>query len=333
MSYQSMAKSLASGEIPGVAISLARTKINEALGYIYSETDWSFQTQTGGWLNPGMVANQGTVTFTQFSNKVIGDAAASARWAAIVNPIITTLQIRNLPYSLYNIVAYDTTTNAPFGTLTLDRPWMEPIQGAGQAYIMYQAYFPVPVADFTKFVQIMDTTNNSPVDWWSLSQDDLAQIDSQRLLFGPTVPTYAVPFQTDQRSNSATLGNMLFEIWPHNLSVLPYTFQLKRKGPLLVNPTDAVVYPLSEELVTWRTKQVLYQYKEAQKGENMQRGSGADWRFLLEVASKEYGRCLKLIRALDANLHKDFVTHKYPASNQPTDGYSTNTLGQLNIGR
>jgi len=334
MSFITMQKTLADGEVPGVALSLAKNKINDALGKIYDETDWSFQTRNdGAWLCPGLVASTGTVTAVPGSNEIIGDTVASAAWAAISFPLITQLQFRNPAYSLYKIVAYDTTENAPFGTLTLDRPWMEPITGAGQPYLMYQAYFAVQVQDFRKFIAILDTTNNAPVVFWKKSQNDIAVEDPQRLIFGPSVPTYAVPYGTDQRPGSSTLGWLLYELWPHNLSYMPYTYSYKRRGATLVNPSDCVPYPLTDELVTWRTKEVLYQYKEAQKGEHMQRGAGADWRFLADAAHKEYVEVLKKIRAVDAYLHQDFVTRPIQNPAPSTDGYSTERLGLLNIGR
>lgn len=333
MSLITMAKSLAL-EIPGVAQSLAGTKLNEGLQKIYNETDWSFQTQYDGWNCPGLVASVGTVTATPYSDEVIGDAVASAVWASITGrPFLTELQFRNPPYALYNIVAYDTTTNAPFGTLTLDRPWMEPTTGSGQPYYIYQAYFPVPVSDFRKFVEIRDTTNNAPVSFTDVSQDDLSVMDAQRLIFGPAVPTYAVPLGTDMRTGSSTLGYVMYEIWPHNLSHMPYSFSYKRSGPLMVLPSDTVPAPLTEDLVTWRAKEILYQYKEAQKGEQVERGSGADWKFLAQAAQKEYQGILKQVRAADANLHRDFVTRHRNIGQLGNDGYSTEQLGLLNVGR
>lgn len=334
MAFVDMYKSLAGGEIPGVSERLAKNKINEALGNFYDETDWSFQTQYGGWLNPGLVASTGTVTVTPGVNTVLGDAAASAAWAAIKFPLITQLQFRNPSYSLYNVVGYDGVS-----TLTLDRPWMEPVSGAGNTYWMYQAYFAVPVQDFRKFTYILDTTDNAPVDFSRKSQADLAQDDPQRLVFGPTVPTYAVPYGVDQRPGSSTLGWQLWEIWPHNLSYMPYTLGYKRRGPRLINPADTVPYPMTDDLVTWRAKEILYLFKEAQKGEGAQRGNGADWRFLAEYARVQWdgkagkGGLLRNIRAIDANLHHDFVTRpKSDSCGASRDGYSTMRTGQLNIG-
>lgn len=336
ISFATMTKTLAGGEIPGVAQSLVKSKLNEALQKIYDETDWSFQTRQAGWNNPGTLSNAGTVTVTPYTTTVIGDAVATASWAALVGrPFLTEVQFRSYPYALYNIIAYNPNGSPPFATLTLDRPWLEPISGAGQSYIIYQAYFPVPYPDFTKFIEIRDTTNNAPVNFNRYSQDDLSVLDPQRLIFGPAVPTYAVAWGTDQRPNSATLGYPMYEIWPHNLSHMPYSFSFKRSGPLLVNPTDTVISPLSEDLLTWRAKEILYQFKEAQKGEMMQRGSGADWRFLAQAANKEYMERLKKVRAKDANLHRDFVTHTIAGLGTQTtsDGYSTEQTGMLNIGR
>lgn len=336
MAFINMYKTLA-GEVPGVPESLARNKINDALGKIYDETDWSFQSRTGAFLASAVIST-GTFTATVGSNQVIGNAAATTALAAVMTlghiPFITSLQFRSPSYSLYNIIAADVTTNAPFVTLTLDRVWMEPVSGAGLQYFVYQAYFPVPVSDFTKFVEIRDTTNAARVSFWTKSQDDLARDDPQRLIFGPCVPTFAVPFQIDQRTGSTTYGYLMYELWPHVLADVAYTFSYRRSGPLLSADTDTLQYPLSEELVTWRAKEVLYQWKESQKGDQMQRGSGADWRFLAQGAAAEYKEVLKKIRAKDANLHRDFLTrNNNQNSDVSSDGYSTEVTGMLNIGR
>jgi len=189
------------------------------------------------------------------------------------------------------------------------------------------------VADFRKFVEVRDTTFDEPVDFWSYSRDDLAQIDPQRLVFGPSVPTYLVPHDQDQRAGSATLGFIRYEVWPHNLSHMPYSFGYDRRGALLVNLADTTPYPITEEALMWRAKEVLYQFKEAQKGEDVQRGAGANWLLLAELASAEYKEALKYVRAIDANLHKKFFTRKRQITERRMDGYSTPRLGQLNVGR
>lgn len=298
------------GEIPGMSYPLAQTKINEALGRIYDEQMWSFQLKESGWLTPGLLfgagsqlQSTGTITTVPFSPYIVGDTDASAIWAAYNTagtlPLLTQIQIRSPYYSLYNIIAYDTTSNAPFGTFTLDRPWMEP-GGVAQSYMIYQAYFPVPVTDFKRFFTIRDTTNAAPVDFSMYNQTDLAVIDPQRTNFNQ--PAYAVPYEVDARVGSATLGCMLYELWPHPLSQLPYTMSYLRRGPLMTLPSDTVPYPLQEELVMWRAKEVSYQWKEAQKSDEVRRGNGADYHYLADRASAEYRRELKIISDRDRDM-------------------------------
>lgn len=328
MSFYTMSKSI-TGEISGTMLSLARNKVAEAIGKVYDESDWSFQTLYAGWLAPGQLANTGTYTVTPYSNIVIADAVATAALATITQPLITTLQYRDPARAIYNIIGYDTSTNAPFATLTLDRPWMEPTMGPGQPYMIYQTYFPSPVKDWRKFTEIRDTTNARPLFYTEYSQADLARIDPQRTCFSD--PRHVVPCGVDLRPGSATAGYPMYELWPQQLSRVPYSFSGRRRGPELVKPNDTVPYPFTEELVKHRAMEILYLFKEAQKGEDVQRGSGANWLMLAQAARKEYDEVLDKIRAIDANLHNDFVTHLDTSafsSNQPF----ANRLGQFNVG-
>ncbi len=344
MALQNMAFGLV-GEVPGMNMPLARTKINEALGRIYDQQMWSFQFQENGWLAPGLQfadGNQstGTITATAYSNEVVGDATAAAAWLAYFNagtlPLLTQYQIRSPYYSIYNIVAYD-----GVDTFTLDRPWMDP-DGDDLAYMVYQCYFPVPVSDFKRFFTIRDTKNNAPLSYWTYSQTDLAVMDAQRIQF--QLPAYAVPYEVDHRSYtdpdtgdvsySPTYGNMLYELWPHPLSQWPYYFSYLRRGPLLSSPSDQVPYPLTEELVTWRSKEVSYQWKEAQKGDDVKRGSGADWRFLAEAAMAEYKAELKIISDRDRDMFEKYWTRYVRDAQIGFLGQPYATIsGQLSVGR
>jgi hypothetical protein len=333
MSFYTMAKTL-SGEVPGVDLSLAKNKVNEALGLIYDSYDWSFQLNEAGWLAPGQLANVGTFTTIPFQNTVIADATATAALLAIAGrPLLTELQYRDPARAIYNIIGYDNGQTVgqgkyPFATLTLDRVWMEPTKGPGQPYMIYQCYFPAPYQDFRKFVEIRDTTNARGLDYWSVSKADLARMDPQRTQFSS--PMYVVTAGIDMRPLSATLGFPMFELWPHPLSYVPYPYSYRRRGPMLVNPTDTVPYPLTEELVTWRSKEVLYQFKESQKSEQIQRGSGANWILLSQMAQKEYAAVLETVQTIDVNLDNTHLTRIYDGG-WGGEAFS-NRLGQLNIG-
>jgi hypothetical protein len=150
-------------------------------------------------------------------------------------------------------------------TITIDRPWTDPAQ-LNSGYLVYQAYYAAPPG-FKRFWQISDFTNNEIIDFWTFTQATLAQEDPQRTEFDQ--PEYAVPLGIDNRPNSATLGQMLWELYPHPLSSLPYTFNCQCNWPALVNATDALPYPLTEELVKFRAYQEVALFKESQKGDDM----------------------------------------------------------------
>lgn len=351
-------------EIPNLSDILARIYLDEALGVIEDEQLWSFQCRDSNWTTPGLLfpANQaavanssGTVTVRIGSTQVIGDATASSAWAtyAASNPFaaLTVCQFRLPSYSLYNIVDYNTTSNPPFGTLFLDRPWGDP-QGSGQAYMIYQAYFPGPVTqfivsgltqtqvlNFKRFFNVRDTTNAYALDYWSKSQQDLAFEDPQRTIF--TDPAYVVPYQIDTRMNpntspptqSATFGTMLYELWPHPLSVLPYTFKYACRGPRLQNPNDTVPYPLTEEVVIEQARVQSYLFKEAAKGENVERGAGADFKFLAKAAQEVYARKIKPLKITDSGLMELYLNlFRGNVSNVSDEGFATTNNG-LNVGR
>jgi hypothetical protein len=337
LSYYDVAKGL-TGRVPDTPLSLAQETVRDAVTKIYQENDWSFQRTItyANWLCPGQVANAGTFTVTPYSATVVADATATAALATAAsagNPLLTTLQFRNPQYSIYNVIGYNPTGSGAFATLTLDRPWLEPTKGPGQPYMLYQCYYVAPLADFQKFIEVRDTTNAAELDFWSLTQADLAVYDPQRTEFAD--PSYVVPAGVDQRPGSATLGYPMFELWPQQLSYIPYSFSFRRLGVIPQTYSDFVSTtlppPLTEELLKWRSQEVLYQYKEAQRDKTAARGSGSNWILLAQMAAKEYERVLDKILAIDLNLNGEAITRirgRMPISRQP---YS-NQLGGLNVG-
>jgi len=328
--FQDMAFQLA-GEL-GVPMPFARTLINEALGDIYDTQLWSFQMQEAGWLTPGLLfasgtQSAGTITTTAQGTTIVGNATAAAAWVAYSGlPLLTQCQIRSPYYSLYNIVAFD-----GVNTFTIDRPWMEPA-GAGQAYMVYQAYFAAQVSDFKRFLEIRDTSLNNVMDYWTYSRKDLAIIDPQRVVFNN--PSYVVPYETDNRANSATSGYMLFELWPHPLSVFPYTYSYLRRGVTLSLPADTIPSPLTEELVKWKAKEAAYLWKESQKGDGVARGSGADFKFLALAAAAESKKKMKSCSDRDRDLAQLYFDRFVRNAAIGSDGEAfATTNSQLNVGR
>jgi len=212
-------------------------------------------------------------------------------------------------------------------TITIDRPWTEPPQTNG-GYLIYQAYYPCPPR-FKRFWQITDYTNNQIIDFWTFTQVSLAQEDPQRTEYAQ--PTYAVPLEIDNRSGSSTQGQMLYELWGHPISQLPYTFNCQCNWPALVNPTDTLPYPLTEGIVKHRAYKELALWKESQKGDEMERGSGANWQFLYKAHEDEYKDDLRQIRIMDRHL-VDLYFQKARMTFQSGTESSSYTGNQANVG-
>ena len=213
-------------------------------------------------------------------------------------------------------------------TLTIDRPWTEPGQQNG-TYMIYQSYYPLP-SGYKRLYNCRDTTNNNAMDFFTYTQVDLANIDAERTVFDE--PLYVVPYGIDTRQGSATYGQQLAELWPHPISQLPYTFMCQCNWPPLVNPTDTLPFPLSDELVKERALEMVCLWKESQKGDEMERGSGANWQFLAKAHHEEYKDLLKQARIMDRHLMELYFTR---AQTTPPPGYQDGyaTLeGQVNIG-
>jgi hypothetical protein len=334
MSFYNVAKRL-TGKIANTSLLNAQDAVLKALGEIYDQSDWSFQKAVSGWLCPGMVANVGTTTTTPYSDQVICDATATARLAAWTGmPLITQLQYRDPNYLPYDIIGYDTTTNAPFATLTLNRPWMEPTSGPGQPYFIYQVYFVAPVKDFRKFVAIEDPTDNGQLNFWTMTQADLAVLDAQRTNFSDSA--YVVPAGMDLRTGSATYGWQRFELWPHQTNYVPYTFTYRSRGPIPENPSDFLTlttpYPITEDQVEWKAREILCEDAEANRDRMAPKGAGANWIVLSQMAAKQYERLRLQALDIDLNLDGESQTHTKMKPLMNGQPYATQG-GGLNLGR
>lgn len=221
---------------------------------------------------PPVITNQGTGytnTLTGLPTFTLAAGGTPATFAAVLNAI-----------------------------LNIDRPWMEPAQTAA-GYLIYQAYYP-QLPGFKRWFSIRDVVNNNSMDFWTKTQVDLANDDPQRTIFDQ--PYFVVPFDQDTRPGSATLGQMRFEMWPHPISQLSYSFDCQCNWPLLSLPTDTLPYPLTEELIKERAYQQVSIWKEMNKGDEQERGSGANWQWAAAAHKKVYDEALKEIRIMDRHL-------------------------------
>ncbi len=293
---------------------------NGTVGYATVSTAGSSQTPgtyTVPVLDPDTGAG-GTVSITVDANGTVTKAPV----------LLTAGNNYTTPYITFSEGGTPATFSvALIATLTIDRPWMEPPQNSA-GYLIYQAYYPAPIG-FRRWTYISDTTNNFALDWWTKTQADLANEDPERTIFDQ--PRYAVTLGQDQRPGSATAGQILIELYPHSLEVLPYTFGAQCLYPSLVNNTETIPYPLSDEIVKWRALEVCYLWKEGMKGDNMERGSGANWQFLAKAAHEEYKDLLRQARIMDSNLVALYFNKALQVSPYGGEPFSSPD-GRTNIG-
>jgi hypothetical protein len=199
--------------------------------------------------------------------------------------------------------------------------------------MIYQAYFVAPVQDFRKFIEARDTTNAARLNFWSMTQAELAVRDPQRTEFAD--PDYIVPAGIDQRPGSSTLGWQMFELWPQQLSYVPYSFSFRRRGSMPQTVSDwysmTVPTPLTEELLRLKSEEVLYAYKSAQMEDKVP-GSGRGMLLLSQNSGKKYLAVLDKIIAIDLNINGEAFNRIEGRGRRLSDAGYSNQLGQLNVG-
>ena len=231
------------GYYPDLPVDQAKRFINRAQRDIYDAWNWSFLAGEGALNIPDSVSD-GTISVTQGSQVVTGDATAAAAWNALGLFIpITQRALKIGTDQPYQILAYDSTD-----TVYLDRPYTGDTD-TGVTYILYRPYYAAPT-DFQRWVSVVDT-----VDSWNLIPGRKRQwldiIDPQRNTIGG--PAQFISFFMLQRAQTIpafgantdpvrTESQNLFELWPAPTAAMSLTTYYKKRGADLVNDTDESVF-------------------------------------------------------------------------------------------
>jgi hypothetical protein len=314
------------GNVAGVDAAYAKTLINEAYGDVRRLGGWSWQMQQTGFTVPGALST-GTVTLQFGSNQVIGDANAAAAWLAPgigsqYGSLLTQRQFRSGGTSgagtMYDIVAFD-----GVNTLTLDRPFSDPLTnmtGAAvteQEYFIYQPYIVAPVKDFRRWLSVYDIANSG----WLFTRGDRRAVgmsDPQRQIFSN--PKQLLALGADARLNSSTAGWQRYELWPGPQNQYLYQAWFVRFGQDLVSLSDELPVGIPESMVKAQARYRCYEQAEANKDPANPRGAGADFRFLMGAALKQYEGELKQARLEDRDKCDIFFTtmHRFGGGPAPT---------------
>jgi hypothetical protein len=323
------------GCAPGIDQDLAIIKIKEAWETIRKLRGWSFQFASGGFSTPAALRS-GTVTINGGfgGTTVTGDAVASALWngASQYGSLVSQRQFRIGGGTIYNIVALNN-TNPSAIVITLDRAYTDPLTSytAAPGYLIYQPYLVVPVRGFTRWLAVRDMTN---VRWLNIDADyqdrrTTDKADPQRQLY--TQPLMLLPYQTDQRAGSPTIGWFQYEMYPQPTSQYAYQTWYAWDGPDLVNPNDVLPSAITENMVKCLARVGCYEHAEANKDPQNPRGAGGDFRFLMGAAQKQYESEKQVCRTKDLELVNMFMaTFSRIGSPAPFSTYNPQT-GVLSV--
>ena len=315
--------------VPALSRVRSRSLINRAFKIVQDSMLWSFQLQQGGFSTPN-ISTGGSCTFALGSNQVIGDAAASAQWLALPfywSP--TTQQIRAQGYSVYSIIAMDTTNPAAI-VLTLDRNFIDPLPFyTGVAYQMYGAYIPAPVG-FKRWLNVADMFDQWSMDIWTgrRSQD---LVDPSRQI--ASNPYRMLPLGTDRRgagtsTPSATLNQQLYELYPYPTTKIAYQWYAVVEWPYLANNSDMLPSQISEEVVTQKALTWAYRDAEGRRDIMAAKGAGANFLGLKKESETDFLWRLKTLRLLDRDAVDSFNVDMQAAMNGLTVGpwYNSRTM-------
>ncbi len=292
-----------SGMLPGLSPLLAETYVNRALSNIYDARRWSF-LETDGVVVCPLMMSAGTASITQYSDSVTLDATASAAVLAqaqgTVPPGILQLQMRfgasPTLGGIYSIIACDYSTPTAI-ILTLDRVVQEATSGTAQ-YQIYRAYITPPISDFWRWESLVDFNNAITLTGNAITLSSAMfdirdpQRTSQGLSYylGGWGGNRITDVVTGATVPNATLsdGTPIYELWPHPTSGQTFYCRFRRKGLMLINPTDTQAPGIADELVIARALAFhAYPFAKANTG-NFPSFKGVDWNGLIVTEKAHY---------------------------------------------
>lgn len=277
------------GTFPDLPVSQAKRFINRAQRDAFDAWNWSFLAGEGSLNIPDLLSN-GTISVTQNSRLVVGNATAAAAWVAADSAFIPidTRAIKVGVEQPYQILAWD-----GVDTLYLDRPFTG-VTNATSTYSMYRPYYPPPDQDFQRWISIVDTT-----DAWNLipgkKKEWLDWIDPQRSTIGgpaqfiaffmkrpaETIPPFGViPGETTITATD------LFELWPAPTAAMSLLAYFKKHGAEMVNDTDES--PFSDNCLIARGLYYAYRFVGVNQLRFAKTAGKVDWTAMKRDANADF---------------------------------------------
>jgi len=277
-------------EVPSLSPFFAQKCVQRAFSDVRDADNWSWlEAQTV--LQVPKAVTTGSVSWTQFTDKITGDATASAAWAPLLlatppficarnaagQPLIGTggYQLKCLDGPLYSVIASDNAS--PNMTLQLDRIIAEPSK-SGVKYQAYRAYYGAPSSDWKSWISITNVQQGYPIVGNRLtgSQAQLAWID-------PQDQSTEDPFMMFAAFADAN-GMPVKRLWPTPVTQAGYMAIYKRRGTDLSATVDLPAsFPVN--CLMERAKFYAAQFMSTQR---RQPGDATDWMMAAKLHNQNY---------------------------------------------
>lgn len=321
--------------VPAMSRVRAKRLVNRAWKIVQDSCLWSFQLGQGGFSTPS-ITTAGSISIPFLgSSQIIGDATATAAWLSLPFYWAPTLQqIRAQGYSIYSVIALDLVANAPFATLTLDRPFIDPLPfWNGVGYQMFQAYIPAPPR-FKRWLSFTDMFNCWTIDYWTGRRtEDL--LDGSRLY--TSNPSQALALGEDRRgqgtpNQSATFGQILYEMYPNPSTEISYQTYYVAEAPYLENNSDTLPHPIDESVVLSKALTWAYRDAEARRDIMAAKGTTGNYLGLKKESEADFLTRLKTLRLLDRDAVDSYMSNMNAANAGFRMPYYNAQVGRANMG-
>jgi hypothetical protein len=178
------------------------------------------------------------------------------------------------------------------------------------AYHIFQAYIPAPVG-LKRWLSVVDEFDTWALDIWTSRRTEDLQ-DPTRLV--TSNPYRIMPLGIDNRGKgtpnaSATIGQMLYELWPTPQTKISYQTYYAAYWPDLVKNSDTLPAPIDEETVLEKALTFAYRDAEARKDVMAAKGSGANYLDLKKDLEADFLMRLKTLRLLDRDAVDSYMVN------------------------
>ena len=151
-------------------------------------------------------------------------------------------------------------------------------------------------------------------------------------------PIAVMGLGTDQRgagtiNASATIGQQLYELYPNPSTAISYQWYAVVKYPDLVNNSDELPYPITQDVVLEKAKTYVYERAEGRKDIMAGKGTTGNYLGLKKEAEATFQARLKSLRLLDKDAVDAFnISMNGFMGGMRRQPYYNSPVGRANMG-